>query len=151
MKRVDSLCYVLDGDRILLGMKKRGFGLGLWNGFGGKSNPGETIVETAKRELEEESGLVASSIQEKGVITFSFEDGNEIEVHVFVVNSFSGEVCETEEMKPQWFDIANLPFDRMWASDRYWLPLLLSGDNFFGRALFAEDGNLISHNFEIIN
>lgn len=34
---------------VLLGMKKRGFGAGKWNGFGGKVQPGETIEEAARR------------------------------------------------------------------------------------------------------
>ena len=33
----------------LLGMKKRGFGVGRWNGFGGKVEPGETVVQGALR------------------------------------------------------------------------------------------------------
>ncbi|KAJ1429629.1 hypothetical protein B484DRAFT_396306, partial [Ochromonadaceae sp. CCMP2298] len=28
---------------VLLGMKKRGFGAGKWNGFGGKMDPGESM------------------------------------------------------------------------------------------------------------
>ena len=42
--------------RVLLGMKKRGFGVGKWNGFGGKLHANETMVECAARELHEESG-----------------------------------------------------------------------------------------------
>lgn len=34
---------------VLLGMKKRGFGAGKWNGFGGKVQPGETIEEAARQ------------------------------------------------------------------------------------------------------
>lgn len=34
---------------ILLGLKKRGFGEGKWNGFGGKVEPGETIPQAAAR------------------------------------------------------------------------------------------------------
>ena len=37
-------------------MKKRGFGVGKWNGFGGKLHANETMVECAARELHEESG-----------------------------------------------------------------------------------------------
>ena len=41
-------------------MKKRGFGAGKWNGFGGKVEPGETIVEAAVREVKEECGYDVS-------------------------------------------------------------------------------------------
>ena len=50
-KRVDTLVMITDRvkNQILLGMKKRGFGSGKWNGFGGKVEPNETIEEAAKR------------------------------------------------------------------------------------------------------
>ena len=44
-----TLAFIRNGDNILLGMKKRGFGVGRWNGFGGKVNSDETILEAAKR------------------------------------------------------------------------------------------------------
>ncbi|CEI89301.1 hypothetical protein RMCBS344292_03666 [Rhizopus microsporus] len=37
--------------KVLLGMKKRGFGANKFNGFGGKVELGETIEEGARREL----------------------------------------------------------------------------------------------------
>lgn len=40
-------------------------------------------------------------------------------------------------MKPQWFAINDIPYDNMWADDVYWMPLLLAGTPFVGRADFA--------------
>jgi 8-oxo-dGTP diphosphatase/2-hydroxy-dATP diphosphatase len=34
---------------ILLGRKKRGFGIGKWNGFGGKVEANESVIDAAKR------------------------------------------------------------------------------------------------------
>ena len=48
-RKIYTLVSVLKDDEILLGLKKRGFGVGWWNGFGGKINNGETIEEAAKR------------------------------------------------------------------------------------------------------
>ena len=44
-----TLTFVRESAKVLLGYKKRGFGEGRWNGFGGKVEPGETIEEGAKR------------------------------------------------------------------------------------------------------
>ena len=44
-KKVLTLVYIRDDENILLGLKKRGFGTGKWNGFGGKVQPGETILQ----------------------------------------------------------------------------------------------------------
>lgn len=46
-----TLLFVLTPGKVLLGMKKRGFGKGRWNGFGGKVQPGETIEDGAIRFL----------------------------------------------------------------------------------------------------
>lgn len=48
-KKVLTLIFVLKPGQVLLGYKKRGFAEGRWNGFGGKVEPGETIVQGAKR------------------------------------------------------------------------------------------------------
>ena len=44
-----TLVIVNEPGRVLLGMKKRGFGAGKWNGFGGKVETGETIEDGARR------------------------------------------------------------------------------------------------------
>jgi 8-oxo-dGTP pyrophosphatase MutT (NUDIX family) len=52
-----TLLLLRSNGRILLGRKKRGFGAGKANGFGGKVEVGETIKEAAVREVQEESGV----------------------------------------------------------------------------------------------
>jgi len=47
--KVLTLAFVRRQGEILLGYKKRGFGAGKWNGFGGKVETGETIEAAAKR------------------------------------------------------------------------------------------------------
>ena len=72
MKKLLTLCLVSKGDEILLGMKKRGFGEGRWNGFGGKVEQGESVEEAARRELKEESGVVAEKLEKVGIIEFEY-------------------------------------------------------------------------------
>ena len=50
-KKLTTLIIIHDHPRLLLGMKKRGLGVGRWNGFGGKVHEGETIKEAAHPEL----------------------------------------------------------------------------------------------------
>jgi 8-oxo-dGTP pyrophosphatase MutT (NUDIX family) len=47
-------------------MKKRGFGVGKWNGYGGKLDEGESIEQCAIRELEEECSIVSHNMVRKG-------------------------------------------------------------------------------------
>ena len=128
MKKVLTLCIVHKHPRILLGMKKRGFGEGRWNGFGGKVEKGERIIDAAKREVLEETGAAVGDIKKAGVIEFEFKGNPEIlKVHVFITSELVGEPQETDEMKPKWFHVDKIPFAKMWPDDEYWLPLVLSG------------------------
>ena len=118
MSKLLTLCIVHEGNKILLGMKKRGFGAGRWNGFGGKLNEGESIEDAAKREMKEESGLDIEKFEKVAIIEFK-NYGIEIpfEVHVFNVSTYSGIPMESEEIKPEWFNIDKIPYDKMWPDD----------------------------------
>src|SRR3989338_7850236 len=137
MKKVLTLCMIQQDGSLLLGMKKRGFGAGRWNGFGGKIQEGENIEAAALRELQEETGVVAEKMAEQGLLEFEFQGNPDIlEVHVFRVDRFTGEPQETEEMRPQWFPVEGIPYDTMWPDDKYWVPLFLEGKQFQGKFLF---------------
>ncbi len=143
-----TLCFLRDEEKILLGMKKRGFGEGKWNGFGGKPEEGETLEEAAVRELKEEAGIDTSieSLEKFGKLDFKFphEDGWDMIVHIFLVNEWNGEARETEEMKPEWYHIDEIPYDKMWSDDIHWLPLFLENKKFEGKFVFDKDNESIA-------
>jgi 8-oxo-dGTP diphosphatase/2-hydroxy-dATP diphosphatase len=102
MKKQLTLCMVCSEDKILLGFKKRGFGEGKWNGFGGKVDQEESIEVAASRELKEEVDLESVTMDKVGIIDFSFESDPQIlQVHIFKITDYIGEPKESEEMKPQ--------------------------------------------------
>ncbi len=136
-----TLCFVIKGDEVLLGMKKKGFGRDKWNGFGGKQRKLETVVDAAKRELREESGLVMTSHTNVGTIRFHFVacDYRDSDVTIFVTDQFEGNPVESVEMRPKWWPIDALPYDQMWESDMVWLPQVLAGQKVSGYCVFAGD------------
>ena len=137
MKRILTLCIIYQHPKILLGLKKRGFGKGRFNGFGGKVEKKESIEEAAKRETREEAGIDVTDLNKVGIIKFEFEDDSSLlEVHIFKSENFTGEPKESDEMKPKWFDVKEIPFDKMWSDDKFWMPMLLKGKKFRGRFLF---------------
>ncbi|GAB1599171.1 7,8-dihydro-8-oxoguanine triphosphatase-like, partial [Argonauta hians] len=149
-RKILTLVLIREPSRVLLGMKKRGFGKGNWNGFGGKVNVGkETIEEGAKRELLEECGLVANYLTKIGRLDFEFLGNPEImEVHVFKTDSYEGVPEESEEMRPCWFDIEKIPYDQMWPDDKYWFPLFLKGSCFQGCFTFEGFNKIISQSLK---
>lgn len=148
-KKILTLCVVHQEPKILLGLKKHGFGEGRWNGFGGKVKAGEAIEAAAKREVEEEAGIVPKEIKKRGILEFAFLGEPEIlEVHVFSANDFDGEPRESDEMKPQWFHVDEIPYGGMWPDDRHWLPLLLAGKNFSGKCLLDGHDTILDFNLQ---
>lgn len=134
-----TLCIVRDGDNVLLGMKKRGFGEGKWNGFGGKVDPAETIEEAAYRELEEEVGITASAMELRAQFDFVCDaNPTTLRVSVYLVTDYTGEPSESEEMRPQWFHRDEIPYDVMWKDDVYWLPRFLDGERLRGTFRFDD-------------
>lgn len=128
-------------------MKKRGFGVGKWNHCGGKVQDGETIPQAAVREIKEEVGVLVneSGAEKIGYIDFYFKDKPEWnqKMHIFLIKNWDGEAQESEELKPQWFGLNEIPYDNMWADDKHWLPMVLAGKKIEGRFDFINEGKNI--------
>ena len=151
-RKVLTLVLLRQDSKVLLGMKKRGFGVGKWNGFGGKVEPGETIVEAAAREVREECGLIVDpeELEETAEMEFEFKDDPvKLEVHVFQSRKFSGEMIETEEMKPKWFEEDSVPYQSMWLDDELWYPYMFRNQKFTAYFLFDGHDKMLNHNIEI--
>lgn len=142
-KKVLTLCLLHTDTHVLLGKKKRGFGEGKWNGFGGKVEPGETIEEAALREMKEESGVDILGLKKAGVTQFIFHENPEVlEVHIFRGVEHCGTPVETDEMFPEWFLHTEIPFSDMWPDDRHWMPYFFKEKFFFGKFFFDNENNL---------
>jgi len=127
-----NLCFVVKDGRVLLIRKKRGLGAGKINGPGGKIEPGETALEAAIRETQEEIGVTPLAVEERGVLHFQFTDGYSLHCTVFVAADFRGQPIETNEATPFWFAFDAIPFSEMWEDDQHWLPQVLAGKRFVG-------------------
>lgn len=140
-----TLCFCIKDDQVLLAMKKRGFGAGKWNGYGGKVQEKESPIMAAVRELEEESGLVAEkkNLKQVALVHFHFEGNLLFECYVYLTRTWQREPIETEEMRPQWYRITNLPFEEMWVADTQWIPLILTGETIEAEINFNADGTVV--------
>ena len=118
------------GDYVL-GKKKRGFGAGRVNGFGGKLDTGESYYTCAVRELQEESGLIAQELCWVGEVCAYFPltyptDKIAQQIYIFTCDNWSGELQETEEMIPVILKPEEIDYADMWPDNALFLPLILS-------------------------
>ena len=144
------LTYVMDGDNVLLILKKRGLGDGYYNAPGGHIELEETSIKAAIRETKEETGLTVSELKERGTLRFQFKDGMRMVCYVFTTGTWEGELKECDEAKPFWADRNNLDYDMMWKDDKLWLPLLLDGKEFEGWFVF-DDREMLDAKVECVS
>lgn len=130
-----TICLLVEGDppqKIILGLKKKGFGEGKLVGFGGKIEASETIEQAVIRELREETSITAlpSQLKKVGTLTFLFPARPAWDhfVYVYRLNAWEGFPKESSEVKPFWFNIHEIPYERMWPDGRHWIPLALLGN-----------------------
>ena len=145
--RPTTLCFPKRDKLFLLGCKKRGFGAGYYNGFGGKIEDGESFRACAVREVFEEVSLLVKEedLQAVGLLDFQFPYSPELShiSYVYIVEQFQGIPLESEEMEPHWFTLEETPFDHMWAGDEQWIPRIWCGEKLKGIITFKEDNSTI--------
>jgi 8-oxo-dGTP pyrophosphatase MutT (NUDIX family) len=145
--RQATLCFLISRNSVLLAMKKRGFGAGRWNGVGGKPETGESIFSAAKRETQEEIKVIPNKMRLVAKLDFYFpyipltEDWNQ-QVVVYLAEEWTGQPMETDEMKPRWYDKNKLPYDKMWADDKIWLPHVLADKKVKAEFYFGKNQNI---------
>ncbi len=148
MVKLATLCYVRkDGRTLMLHRVKKTNDIheGKWNGLGGKFEPGESPEDCARREIREESGLIATGLELKGFISFpEFARGEDWYVFVFVVPEFEGELIESPEGELAWIPDGELSSLNLWEGDRVFLPWL-ERPGFFSAKFRYQQGEYVNH------
>lgn len=134
-----TLVFIVQGDQVLLIEKQRGIGAGKVNGPGGKIDPGETPLECAIREVQEELHITVTDPVKMGELFFDMSSMPNIHCHVYMGTQFTGTPTSTDEAIPLWTKISEIPFDKMWDDDQHWLGEMISGKKFIGKFIFNEE------------
>ncbi len=112
-------------------------------GIGGKIEPGEAVRVAAVREMREETGVVMSvqDLVDVGHVTFYFptRPNWNLTTRIFIGRRWQGELTETGEIRPVWFEIDHLPFDTMWDDAPYWYPYVLAHKRIRATFTFSTD------------
>lgn len=102
-----TLCMISRGEEILLQNRVKTD----WRGYcfpGGHVEPGESVVDSVIREMEEETGLRIEKPKLCGIKQFPIDGGRYL-VFFFKTDSFSGELRSSEEGKVEWIHRKDLP------------------------------------------
>lgn len=145
-----TLIFLTHNNQILLqkGSPDKKIWAGLYNGIGGHVERGENILESAKRELAEETGITKVDLKLKGIITIDIHEKTGITIFVFHGIAENIEVRSSHEGTLEWHsqnEVNNLPL----VED---LPILLpiviesspSNKLFYAQYSYDSAGNLVS-------
>jgi len=103
---------VVKGNQVLMGKRLGKFAKGFWSFSGGNLEEGETIEDCAKRELFEETGLIAKTLLIGPWETSAEIDGKHYLSRFVFVTEFEGVLQNKEPHKCEgwlWFDWEHLP------------------------------------------
>lgn len=149
---LSTICYIDNGKEFLLlerNKKPHDIHEGKWVSVGGKFEAGETPEACAIREIKEETGLDATTLEPLGFITFpDFKhDGEDWYSFVYRVREFEGELdLDCDEGTLHWVPYAEIMKKPTWEGDYIYLDWILSGKPYFS-ASFTYDlaGDLKEH------
>ena len=143
--RNTTLCYVLQGDRVLMlhrTKKEKDINKDKWIGIGGKFLNRESPDECLLREAYEETGLTLTRWQCRGVVTF-LSDVEDEYMYLFTADGFEGTLKECDEGGLQWVSREFLNTLPKWEGDEIFLKLLWENAPFFLLKLRYEGDKLL--------
>ena len=147
-----TLCYIEQDNKYLMihrVKKVNDMNKDKWIGIGGKFEETETPFDCMRREITEETGLVAGKLHYRGLVTFvSNEFGTEY-MHLFHTNDVTGALLEDcDEGNLEWIDKDKITLLPLWEGDKIFLDLIKKDVPFFSLKLVYEGQKLVSHTLE---
>lgn len=106
-----AMAYVLDGDKVLFGVRSIEPNIGKLDPPGGYMNPGERAEETVAREVREEVGIAIKPLDIIGTYSTVSEGVKGVAI-VFVAEYDGDKIAQGDDMsggKPVWRSIDDMP------------------------------------------
>jgi 8-oxo-dGTP diphosphatase len=152
-----TLGYILshDGRQVLMVHRNKRLDdihYGKYNGLGGKLDHGESVTACMQREIEEEAGIVADSMQLRGTISWPGfgKQGQDWFGFIFRIEGWSGTPHQgNHEGTLEWVDRDKLLQLPMWESDQLFLPMVFdSSPGVFHGVMPFSNGKMVSWSYQ---
>jgi 8-oxo-dGTP diphosphatase len=144
-----TLCFLFHRDSVLLlrGGESKWFA-GRMNGVGGHVEPGESVLAAARREIAEETGLVAADLALRAVLQSEAGDSS-VMIFVFAGHVEPDDLRQSAEGMLEWAPLAGL---REYPLVDDIVPLLdkitTANALVFGTLKYGQHGRLLAYQFE---
>lgn len=145
---LSTICYIDNGKQFLLlnrNKKPNDIHEGKWVSVGGKFEAGETPEQCAKREILEETGLIAEKLELCGFITFPdfTQDGRDWYSFVYRVTEYSGKLIkDCAEGTLEWVDYDEVLNKPTWEGDYTFIRWILERKPYFSAQFTYKDNQL---------
>ncbi|MDO9085884.1 MAG: NUDIX domain-containing protein [Anaerolineaceae bacterium] len=147
-----SLIFIINKDEILLikGAPDKKIWPGYYNGIGGHIERGENILDAAKRELFEETGIHGLELNLKAVINIDVEKKQGITLFVFLGETTKKELNHGSEGNVEWVKIEELSNFQLVEDLHILIPKLLDCNNsiLFGYYYYDNEGGQLRMEFK---
>lgn len=137
-----TLCYIENNNKYLMlfrNKKKNDPCEGKWVGIGGKFEPGENAEECLLREVREETGLILTEYEPRGMIHFISDVLPAEDMYLYTASAYDGdlpadsagnvlssdEICNEGDLR--WIDKDKVTSLNLWEGDKYFLEPLIAG------------------------
>ena len=154
---IATLGYVMSpdgGEVLMIHRDKRPDDLhyGKYNGLGGRIEPDESVVAGIRREVLEESGLVAEELELRGTISWPGfgKDGEAWFGFIFRIDRWSGTPhAGNHEGTLRWVRVDRMRELPLWESDRLFLPMVFDREpRTFHGVMPYHNGQMLSWSYD---
>ena len=142
-----TLCYIeKDGKYLMMHRvkKENDINKDKYIGVGGHFEYGESPDDCLLREVNEETGLILSKYQARGIVTFIYGDSVVEYMHLYTATGFEGELSDCDEGELEWIDksaVYDLP---IWEGDKIFFRLIEENRSYFSlKLVYSETDDLV--------